>query len=244
MGAVNIGVAAKEDFTKNYTDNFLVGLLLSKYTGGQPEFNNRPGPTLTTIAKDGKSIELTAPLPILWDDLYMTWNLAYTSAFEQFPYFFAKLLIPSVSGYHSKPEDFIINEANALNTFLNFWVNAKDGLEDMDWSDESFTKNWGSINRKSADDYFQRLADALEMTPEDIMNKAAPDFEERIKSFLCAGTTSTSFCIDDEKDGIEKVSAGFVGSKPPNCFLSLWFSFTIMIIIIFVDKNMNHALCI
>ena len=53
----------------------------------------------TRVSYDGQRVEFRPPLPRQWADLYTTWNLAFVTNSEltkAWPYFFVKLLIPSV----------------------------------------------------------------------------------------------------------------------------------------------------
>ena len=43
-----------------------------------------------------------------------TWNMAFVSNYPDFPFYLAKLLIPTVSGYHSNPEGFLYPRHKSL----------------------------------------------------------------------------------------------------------------------------------
>ena len=45
---------------------------------------------------------------------YSTWNLAFVSNYPDFPFYMAKLLIPTVSGYHGNPERFLYPRHSSL----------------------------------------------------------------------------------------------------------------------------------
>jgi len=185
----NIGIAAQADYGKGFNDNGFVGMLLAKYPGGESVLNPATGSGPSTVSRDGRTLQRRYPLPRLWDDLYLTWNLAFGTYAGAYPFFFAKLLIPSVSGYHSKPEDFLFHRVNALNTFENWWNNAPSIYKDMNWIDGPLTLDWGRMNKESAMSYAQRVAEATGTTAAAIINKPTPDFTQDFKIFACGGPT-------------------------------------------------------
>ena len=74
-------------------------------TGQSEDIRTGAGPT--RFSEDGQRIEFRPPLPRQWADLYQTWNMAFISKYPDFPFFMAKLLIPSVSGYQGRPENYL-----------------------------------------------------------------------------------------------------------------------------------------
>ena len=103
--SINILEAMVQDLKKGYIDNACCGfeLILEpgnktlKGTGGTNDYIwTRP---------DGRQsgvLCIQSPLPIIWNNLYTSWNLAFCSdQYSDWPFFFAKLLNPAVLGsYH------------------------------------------------------------------------------------------------------------------------------------------------
>ena len=117
----------------------------------------------TKLSKNGKIIEYWPPLPKQWADLYTTWNLAYVTRYNAWPYYFAKLLIPSVSGYHEKPEGYLYPRVTALYAHIIYamtvYYKGHDGPK-IDWTD-ALTHSWGRSNRENARDYQKQLNQAI-----------------------------------------------------------------------------------
>ena len=184
--SLNILEAVKEDLRLGNADNAQGGTTLAKHSCGRRRFDNRTKSGPTKISSNGQLIECRPPLPLEWADLYSVWNIAFVTLFKDWPYFVAKLLIPSVSGYQTKPEAYIHIRAIALHTFINFRVNYKK-YQRLDWSDERLTKDLGRVNKKSGDDYIRKLARVLNSTPEKIKNKPTPSIWLRTLQFICEG---------------------------------------------------------
>jgi hypothetical protein len=114
--------------------------------------------TTATWSKDRKAFNYNVPLPRKWADLYSTWNLAFITSFRDFPYAFAKLLIPAVGDYRDAPGEYIYNRTLALfihiyYSFFHRTDKARQGEEVIDWTDVEFTRFWGRINKASAKEY-------------------------------------------------------------------------------------------
>ena len=46
--------------------------------------------------------------------MFSTWNLAFVSNYPDFPFYMAKLLIPTVSGYQARPEGYLYPRHSSL----------------------------------------------------------------------------------------------------------------------------------
>lgn len=116
----------------------------------------------TSISEDGKIVAYSYPLAERWCNLYATWNMGFTSHYENFPYIFIKLLIPQVNLYKENPLEYMGNRSHALYIFLNFvCFNRKDiadgRAKKFQWSSRKLSNHFGAVNRKSALDYMTRL---------------------------------------------------------------------------------------
>jgi hypothetical protein len=94
-----------------------------------------------------------------WDDLYATWNMSFVSSLDDWPYFMAKLVIPSVNDYAAEPSTYIHRRALALQIQMYLLGFGKvDGTwPELDWSDPELTNLWGKLNLKAARDYAARV---------------------------------------------------------------------------------------
>lgn len=159
---VNILEAALMDLELGNRDNVKVGwTLAANRPGGAANEATGSGPAC--FSADGQGIDIHMPLKKEWTDLYQTWNLAFCSHYENFPYFMAKLLIPSVSGYQGAPEEYMYSRAIALNTHINFEllgrINGGASKYSMNWASPGVTKTWGAVNNHSRHGYKAALKD-------------------------------------------------------------------------------------
>jgi hypothetical protein len=161
---LNISEAMAADMLMGNVDNS---------AAGWPLFNNAPGEAPdqllgtgpATFSKDGRKLEIRMSLPKQWADLYQVWNMAFVSQVDDAPFWWTKLLIPSVSAYKDFPEEYIYRRVLALYTslihggFLSEEYN--DGREDyqkIQWSDKDLTKLWGQANKLESDYYKSLVA--------------------------------------------------------------------------------------
>ena len=155
---LNIYEAMMDDQHQGNFDNAFVASVLAQNPPGQLEYNAKiqAGPTI--LAKDGKTIEYNIPFPKHWADLYSTWNLAFVFKFPGFPYYKAKLLIPSVSGYANNPSSYIHSRATALTAHVIFALNSN--LENVNWHcDRELIKKWGQSNYSGMQHYLSLFGD-------------------------------------------------------------------------------------
>jgi hypothetical protein len=151
----NIRIAKEEDVLFGNVDNARVAQILAKETPGGKE-NACTESKFTSICSSGNSINFHIALPLEWADLYQTWNMAFVTNFEDWPYYLAKLLIPSVSDYQNNPEGYLYARILALYSHLN-WI-MMDYLYQgtsphLNWYNVSLSRIWGRANKASAEDY-------------------------------------------------------------------------------------------
>lgn len=167
MGAVlvplNVLEAIVEDLRLGHVDNARAGvaLLVNRPCDA---VDPRTGLGPARFSADRKAIVFGLPLAQRWADLYTSWNLAFASHYERFPFPMAKLLAPAVLAYQSKPEEYLYHRRLALYLHLGFAAFGRaDGRRPfpaLDWSDRELTSLWGACNRESArayEDELQRL---------------------------------------------------------------------------------------
>lgn len=150
-------------------------------------FDNRTGSGPSGLAHDGQQVVCRLPLGVQWADLYTTWVLAFTSQADDFPYFLTPLLVPSVNGYHHDyhPDLFFHRRAIALAPFLSFSMNRPNKKYlDLDWSDHTFTQDWGRVNKRSAENYIGQYAVATG-AGEGLKRRPLPNFWISVKKFVC-----------------------------------------------------------
>ncbi|MBF0205826.1 MAG: hypothetical protein HQK53_02960 [Oligoflexia bacterium] len=161
----------------NITEAIIADLVLGEWNNAEsaiPLAINRPGddpsdPRLgtggATLSADRKVIKLKMAFSKKWDDLYSSWNLSFLSKFNTFPFFACKLLIPEVSDYKNRPEEYIYRRALALYTHLNYMFlgdvdDQKNGRDYIRWGDKKLADIWGEINLEAASEYYSEVAGA------------------------------------------------------------------------------------
>ena len=157
MLPLNILEAKLLDFLEGNFANVGVALILAKQKP-QKEENHCSGAGPTLLSVDGQAIQFNLALPLKWADLYQTWNMAFVTNYNSWPYFLTKLLIPSVSGYQANPSEYLYNRVLALITHIN-WVLMGEMYKDeaegknITWRSKTLTRSWGRINYQSAMEY-------------------------------------------------------------------------------------------
>ena len=138
------------DARAGHLANARAGLTLATHGPAQA------GPT--SFSEDGALIAIRPRSVKEWDDLYATWNMAFCVTIGNWPYWFAKLVIPSVNDYADDPATYINRRALALE--VQMYVNGlelMDGTQQpLDWRDPAMARVWGAANRESARDYRAR----------------------------------------------------------------------------------------
>ena len=104
-----------QDLKTGHTDNARCGYELFLEPGNRVLRGTGPGGTKDYIwmRPDGQEsgvLCMRQPLPIIWSNLYVAWNLAFCSdQYSDWPFFFAKLLNPAVlGGYHEVDAGFFL----------------------------------------------------------------------------------------------------------------------------------------
>jgi hypothetical protein len=121
-------------------------------------------------SEDGKEILISLPQAKEWTDLYQTWNMAFMSRFNTFPFFIVKLLIPSVSNYKARPKQFIYRRAISLYNHLHYFFlgniyDQKHGIPSVTFYDLHLTEMWGEYNLKAANEYSLKLNSIKDQYP-------------------------------------------------------------------------------
>lgn len=154
---LNIGEAIIADRLMGHKENS---------EAGKPLFDNKPGDATNTIlgtgpatfSKDGRKIEIRMSLPKQWADLYQVWNMAFVSQVGDAPFWWVKLMIPSVSAYKDAPEEYIYRRVLALYTSMIHGGLLSDEynegrLDRINWTDNDLTNLWGVHNKRASDSY-------------------------------------------------------------------------------------------
>jgi hypothetical protein len=155
---LNILEAAAADLLLGFSGNAKTGWMLAVNRPQKLRRKAQRWARTTAWSHDKKAFNYNLPLPRNWADLYQSWNLAFITTFRDFPYAFAKLLIPAVSGYQEHPRGYLYNRKLALFTYIyyaGFYRSdkAQRGEVIMDWSDRGLTRFWGEVNWQSAREY-------------------------------------------------------------------------------------------
>jgi len=153
------------DMSEGHAANARTGKILNDFPCGAKRYDPRTGEGPTIWTRNGKALQYRMALPREWADLYGSWNLAFVSRYREFPYLFAKLLIPQVQEYTDEPGAYIYNRALALYIHLHFLYltradNAAQDVESIDWADKDLTHLWGQVNLASAKAYAAAVARA------------------------------------------------------------------------------------
>ena len=186
---VNILEAVLEDERLEHFDNAEVGKILAKYPHTKyhdSETNSGP----CKFSSNRKHIGCSPSLPLHWTNLYITWNMAFVTKSKSFVYAFPKLLIPSVTDYQDRPESFLDKRVVSLYAYINWLVNADLKI---DWSNKSFTQDFGKVNLRSKQDYVEKLATAKSKTPKEIESKKLNYFIFSLKKFVWTGVIQKIF---------------------------------------------------
>jgi hypothetical protein len=156
---LNIFEATVFDAYKGNFGNAYAGWTLTTHS---PEgvSNPKTGAGPATLSFDGKACQLHLPYGKEWNDLYSAWNVGFVADLHTSPYCFAKLLIPSVSGYQENPSEYIFNRGFALYATMNFMLYqyndeyvSGETQHVIDWRDERITASFSKVNAQSAQKY-------------------------------------------------------------------------------------------
>ena len=163
---INIGEAKALDIFLGNLANARVAIALAKSfpTG---EENSCTGSKPAKISSDGNGIEINMDFPGEWADLYQTWNMAFVTNFNTWPYVIVKLLIPNITDYHSNPGSYLYERVLGLYTHINYFLmdllHGNGGIkEKINWLSISLSRNWGRANLEAARKY-ENLRDSCSL---------------------------------------------------------------------------------
>ena len=111
--SINILEAVLQDLKTGYINNACCGYELFLEPGNRVLTGTGGTKDYIWMRPDGRKsgvLCMQQPLPIIWSNLYMAWNLAFCSdQYSDWPFFFAKLLNPAVLGcYHEVDTGFFM----------------------------------------------------------------------------------------------------------------------------------------
>lgn len=152
---LNIAEASFLDWFKGNKANASAGWTL--LTHGPSNLTNcATGAAPASFGSDGQSIALHMPFCEDWDNLYAAWNVGFVTGLAGMPYHIAKLVIPSVNGFHSEPSVYIYHRACALYVHVHYMASRlkEDKLfAEADWSVPLMAQAIGQANKESAAEY-------------------------------------------------------------------------------------------
>ena len=167
----NILEAVLQDVKLGYLTNAAAGLALCMARPGQGSADN-PGLGASLSTDNRRAVRMHLPLEQQWKDLYVSWNMAFTTAYADAPTRFgAPLLAPVVLG--APPDEFMFHRVLALHTHICLFVLRRTracaaaaaqetappelALPADDRRRRSLSHLWGSINLEAARRYERRL---------------------------------------------------------------------------------------
>jgi len=116
----NILEAVMQDLKLGFFTNAAAGLALSLASPGMGSAG-APGRGASLSGDRRRAVRMHMPLPRQWRDLYVSWNLAFTTAYPDLSTRYgAPLLAPCVLG--APPEEFMFHRVLALHTHMCFYV--------------------------------------------------------------------------------------------------------------------------
>ncbi len=162
--SINIWEATWTDWKSQNKNNAKAGKVLAQNKAGSLKKDPLTGAGPSEWSDDGRIPLRSFPFALEWTDLYQTWNMAFVTRFQDFPYILPKLLIPIVADYKNTPKEYIYKRAIALYIYLNFasfsMANHKSmNIKPINWFDKELNKDWGYCNAKSAEDYLKKISD-------------------------------------------------------------------------------------
>ena len=110
------------------------------------------------------------PLPKVWANLYMSWNMAFVSMYREAPNFFAKLLAPVVSGSYQEVHQGLYFFPRCVSLWLHihhelcsrFERRTKGLPEPQDWRSDILALLWGRLNHGAAQEFQKRVEGIME----------------------------------------------------------------------------------
>lgn len=116
----NILEAVLQDMRLGFMTNAVAGLTLCVARPGQPA-GRRRGQGASLSSDSRRAVRMHLPREREWRDLYVSWNLAFTTAYADVPTRFgAPLLAPCVLG--APPDEFMFYRVLALHTHICLFI--------------------------------------------------------------------------------------------------------------------------
>jgi hypothetical protein len=154
----NILEAVLQDARRGWLHNAAAGLALSA---------SRPGNAgASAVSTDHRrAVQMWLPRPTEWKHMYVSWNMCFTTAYADSPYFAAAILAPCVLG--AQPHEFIFHRALALHLHISTAIRQRHVLNRPslrepilsrhDWRHAGLSRAWGDLNCDEAMRYERRL---------------------------------------------------------------------------------------
>ena len=242
--SVNILEAMYQDVKQGSFDNAAAGFeLMCESNDRNPIKGCGNDITKEWVPEGGEEcaiLDFRSPLPLQWNNLYQSWNMAFVSCYSSSPMFYAKLLAPLVSGLyqeihpglylhprvlclylHIQYEVICRGKAESADPFLYPPSGAKRPFSD--WRSKGLTDLWGRVNAVAAEQYQQ----AVEKTIDDNYGTGEEFKYDLTRASKQAGWAALKGLIltftgqlgaDDEEKEIEwfeGIKATYAGGKLP-----------------------------
>ncbi len=165
-----------------------------------------------------RAVRMHLPLAQKWKDLYIAWNVAFTSNYQDAPYFAAALLCPCILG--ASPDEFMFHRTFALHLHASAQIRARSRLgippggrvqSERDWAAACRKANlidtWGDRNLKAAHEYFAEVAPQL--------NWVSQPWHEKIAEPLIARQAAALELEEGSYAGVVTPTRGLGRAPPP-----------------------------
>lgn len=127
---------------------------------------------------------------------YETWNMAFCSHYAESPYFYAKLLAPSVTC--ADPKEYLFHRSMALYLHIHgvmYSRVARAALREpvyaaTNWDNPAMTRAWGTINKNTADQWF--AAESLGVTFQEAASAVRADAVVSVAGKIISSTVVVS----------------------------------------------------
>lgn len=166
--SLSILSAMYEDFRLDNSDNANAGFELMVEPFGRSPIPGTGSDVNREWVHNGQPMGVwlgTAPFPVDWNCLYQSWNLGFCSNYSNSPYFFAKLLNPTVMGtYFQKGCEGLYMWPRLLCLFVHTRYEAitrNGNRTGVNWTDKHTTLVMGSVNLKLSAKYQVMIKQAV-----------------------------------------------------------------------------------
>ena len=206
--AINIYEAVVFDLRRGCVDNAKAGHVLMNAPAQRHEISRLGNTMCRTSATLNGALLCDLPLPVEWNDLYVSWNLAVVS-YENWPLMAMKLLNPTVcAGYRTAELSSTFLYCRTLALWLNGYYQSFDRgsrksfrSEGLDWRCEALQRLLGSVNKDAAMRYELNFQSILQSASVDGKSPKAfsvgrdrsfEDVQEYVQRCATSWPTSTS----------------------------------------------------